>query len=547
MKKLLVLLFFLAFLGQSTCATMENADCFKYYEYQTGAIFKDLSTDKTQYSPGGEVTVSYNLLAQMKAPIAQGTIRASLFYADPSDGDQLIEEYVMEKDVNLMKADSYKDRFKLKLPSGAKPGTYRIKTYFVVGQSFNLAGLSIMPYGAPAELTSFSVLQGPQTSSIHYSKADTYVNGEKYDFEAPTKIFLNDTIEVKTSLVNEGKSKTATVTIKTYDWDDLSGKELTGYAMEKTVTLPENGAADISYKLTSLTPGVYQIRLSAESGDEKSIMKIRVPVSGPEGRLIYLGVDRFPIKKGEQTTVFVCYSTSTDYSTVFNGSVGVELVDGQGNKLASEDSGLMAISPTPPQGKTFTFTPAEDVNIVTVKGSLYDANNNLQDHEEITYDYSKYNNVKAQLTVKPEKQEVKAGGEVAYTVSYSDDKDTPLTGKLLVYITDKDDKIVQTVKDVVLSGQYTGKYVAGDKEGTYTITARELTHDKLATASFTVQKTIQETTTTAAEPPTTQETTQTTAPATVQDRGYQGLSIIAGVVLLLAAALLLILQRRSKK
>jgi hypothetical protein len=69
---------------------MEDTDCFKYYEFQKGLLFKDLMTEKNSYSPGEVVDISYMLMAQMKAPIAQGKVDMQIFYNDPSDGEQML-------------------------------------------------------------------------------------------------------------------------------------------------------------------------------------------------------------------------------------------------------------------------------------------------------------------------------------------------------------------------------------------------------------------------------------------------------------------------
>ncbi len=548
MKKILSLLFFLGFLSYSAFA-LADVDCFKYYEFQTGLLFKDMITEKTSYAPGDTVVISFAPLSQMDAPVVEGSVLLQVFYNDESDGEQMLDEFFAAKDINLMKGGIIKEKYSWTLSKNAKSGTYTVKAYFIVGKTFNLAGLSVLPYGppgVPGELTTFEV-KGGTPSRIYYSKKDTTVNGEAYEFAAPVKVRDKGDISVKTKIVNEGPAKKVNLYLQTFEWADVTGVPIAADTFEGVIDLPENGAEDVSYNVSGLAPATYEIKLSAQSGDETSIMKLRMPVTGIKGRLIYLGADSFPLKKGQPATLFACYSGSSDYSTIFNGSLDIEVLDDKGTVIYKESGGPFEVLSTPPQAKTASFTPQVDMNYMTVVATLYDDKNNIQDTQTVTYDYSRFKGIPAGLTLASPKASYAPGDPIPYKVEYKDDKGTALTGKIVVYLTNEENRIVDAATDVSIAGEYSGEF-KGQPDGKYKITARELTQDKKAEDLITVeeQKAPSATTSTVQETTPTTSTTET-APPNAKDNGNSVYWPLIGGLVLLVAIFLLIRMRRSGK
>ena len=524
---------------------MEDTDCFKYYEFQKGLLFKDLITDKTSYSPDEEMTISCKLTSEMKAPIVQGSIRVQVFYNDPKEGEQIIDEFFAAKDLNMMTGDTLNQRYAWRIPKNAKDGKYTIKTYFVVGDYFNLAGISVLPYGppgVPGELTTFSVNGTATPSRIYWSKEATRVNGKPYEFAAPSEVHANGSLTIKTRLVNEGPAKKANVTINIYEWADLVEKPLSLHSMEKTINLETDGSQEVEYSVSGLNPTAYEVRLSAESPDEKSIMKLRLPVAGVKGRFIYLGLDRFPLAKDMPATIFACYSQSADLSTSFNGSIRIEVLDEGGNQLFNEDTGAIEIISTPPQGKKTTFKAGSNLRKVTLRGSMYDENNTLQDVVSMVYDYSKFSGVQGTLAVSTEKKSYAPGEDMSYTVSFIDNMGSPLEGKFLTYLTDEKDKVISIAPEEQMNGNNVNKFIAPNKEGNYKISVRELIKDVKADLLLEVKAlmppepttTVYDVTTTRAEPQPQPE--KPAAPDYLAIAAFAALIIIA-----------IVLIRRQKK
>ncbi|MCK4428923.1 MAG: hypothetical protein KAU95_01000, partial [Candidatus Aenigmarchaeota archaeon] len=300
---------------------VEPVDCFQYYKFQEGLIFDDLHAEKISYSPGEEVIVAYNLLSRMEAPVVEGKVRVQIFYNAPEQGEQIIDEFFAFKDLSLKLNDKIPHEFRWAIPNGAKKGEYIIKTYFIVGDFFNLAGVSFVPYGPPGmpgEQTTFNVKNPSTASRIYLSKENTFINDVKYRFGAFSPGYdKTEPITIKTQLVSEGESKQVDVELEIYKWDDLTGKPMSEHSVKETLSPELNGVEDIIYELPALDTGAYLVKFIAKSGEEKSILKLRFSVPGAKGRFIYLGLDKFPLIKDQKTTIFFCLSNSADYTTSF--------------------------------------------------------------------------------------------------------------------------------------------------------------------------------------------------------------------------------------
>lgn len=531
-------------LASQTATALEDADCFKYYQYGTGVVFRELMTEQKAYIPGESAVITYSVLSQTDAPITEGSVRMSIFYNDPADGEQLIDEFYASESINLLKGNQTNKRTVWDVPIGARNGRYTLKAYYVVGKYFNLAGLTGAPYGAPAELTYFEVKDQAKPDTLYWSKKDTSVNGEAYDFSAPPKVY-DGTISLKTKLANIGNAKTVSIKIQTYVWDDLDEKPLTQYTQERTINMPENGFEDVTYELSGLPASTYEIKISAETEKAKARMKVRAPVGGEKGMLLYIGIDKFPLAKDVDTTAFACYSTATDYSTKFSGNLKLEVLDEKGNVL-TQDAGKAELIPTPPQGKKTSFKPASAQNTVTIRASLYDDKNNLQDERTLTYDYSNYAGTAGELSISVSPRTVTDGSDITYTAKYRDKSGTPLKGKMVVYVTNPKDKVIKTESDIAINGEYTGKINVKGIIGDYKITARELSNDKKAEASFKIGLMTEETPTTE---PTIDipEATTTTEPQAQGENAKQDNTMTIAAIAIIALIGLFIVVRRKKK
>ena len=488
----------------SHAAAIEDINCFDYYKFGTGLSFGNLMTEKAYYSPGDLVNVSYSLLCQTDVPIVEGSVWVQIFYEDVVEGEQMIDEFPVSKDISMQYGDELPQEFTWKISLGAKPGKYSVKTYFIVGYYFNLAGLTILPYGppgVPGELTYFEVLPQDHTSRIFFSKNATTVNEEPYEFAAPAIIRFIGPHSIKTKIVNEGSAKDVRIRIETFEWANVAGAPID--SVDKTLSLSEDSSQDVEYTIPRLKSATYEVVFSAVSGAyEKTLMKMRIPETGVKGRFIYAGFDRFPLIKDDTLSLFMCYSGSTDYTTFFNGTGTVSVVDAYSNVVYSEKYGPFEVTASPPQGKKFSFKIPRNLTKAVLKLDLYDDSGTLQDNVTIDYDITKFASMPGEYSLSLSKEVYSTDEGISYMAKCFDVYENPLKCRVQLALTDEAGDVFYDYYEENFSGSMQGTLISPGKAGKYIVTAKYPDKGETAGASFIIvdAKPAQEKKTTEAQP-----------------------------------------------
>jgi len=384
-------LFFLL-LANAVFAAVEDAPCNESYVFD-GLKYTEFYPEKISYSQNDTVRFTYRMANEFGSPLVAGDVKVLVMYRGPynvdrTEDDDIIDDYVAQKDVSIAEGDTYTGTFEWKIPEKAKPGVYAVNLYFPVKNKFNIAGLTFYT-AVPGKTTTFGVT-GDSYEQILLDKNATTFNGRSYMFRAPIPMADPDSqITIKTRLLNPGK-KDVSVTYELYKWDDLDAK-LDQYSQYKTVSDTE----DLTYQLPSLPVGVYSARITASSGDMKSILKVRFYLKGALGRFIWAGLGDFPLMEGDKSSIGFCLSNSAvdpgDLSVRFNVSGTVTLLDESGNKLLEEK--YTAPLTADITGKKISYTAGKNLTKATLKADMYDDRGNLMDAVEIPYDYTKFLNI----------------------------------------------------------------------------------------------------------------------------------------------------------
>lgn len=483
------LIFTLSFIVALPLAFSEPVDCFKYYKFQNGVFFDDFHTEMYTYSPGDRLVASYKLYSTDTSPVVEGRVRAQIFYLDPVQGELMLDEFFVSEGLNFFRGDGVEQEIRWQIPLGAKDGDYIVKTYFIVGDYFNLAGISFLPYGppgVPGEQTNFKV-RSSTSSRIYLSKQDTYFDDNKYNFGIFAPIIQTPKpISIRTSLVNEGEEEVAEVLMETYEWDDLKKGPIPGLTISKAVSIGSNSRQELKYDLPALGTGAYLVKITAKAGDKKSIMKIRFAVSGEKARIAYMGIDMFPLKAGEKANVFMCFSNSADYESFFDGKAIIRIYDEKGSVIYEKVQSPLKITPDPDIGEVFEMTPGTDSYKLTMVTEIYGPNGSLTDSSEISYDYSDFPSVKANLDFEIQKYELKKGEPLNYSITYLSSDGKALEGQIIFYVTDSTKKIVSPIFERPIEGSLEGSIVLPERADSYKMTVRDSARGLIAEKSFVV-------------------------------------------------------------
>jgi len=453
-------------------AAFVESDCFADYEFSTGVEWNDFFPDRTAYAPGETIAFSYSVKSAMKAPIVEGRERVQIFYDHPQRGEELLDEFFAPGRLDLLKGDSARREFSWQVPAGAPEGVYTAKIYFIVGQMFNLGGLSLVTYGppgVPGETTSFEVAGG-NASYIYFDKAETTLQSETYDFGDYVPIVEAGYPALHTALGSVGEGKSVKVTMEVYAWDDLSGTPIK--TEEKTVTAGESLTA-LDYNIPALNPNAYEVRLTAVAGHEKAMLKVRFGVTGSRGRFNYAGITPFPLTAGQEARAFVCMANVADHESWFNGSGTFRFLDQDGNVIFEERFGPVEMPPDP-YGLAAAFTPTKAVTKGYVEVTMVDSDGKTVDNQRLEYDLSKFTNIGATIELEVKKGTVLIGEDIEYTISINA-RGSPISGNVLLYLQEPDGTILEA-DELQVNGSYSG-IVTPSGEGTYTLKAKETTRN----------------------------------------------------------------------
>ncbi|MBI4173122.1 MAG: hypothetical protein HY519_00205 [Candidatus Aenigmarchaeota archaeon] len=449
-----------------------------YYAFQDGIVFSNFQTEKAGYAPLETVEIDYILGSAQQAPIVQAFTRTQIFYNHPEQGEIMLDESFGEakQSIYLMDQDALKKEIRWSIPEGYPSGEYTAKAYVLSGTSFNLAGLSFVPYGppgVPGTLTNFKIDNSRADSYFYFDKLATKLNGQPYKFSSFAPIILpEDGIKIETELANVGASKQADVKLELYKWDDVSGQPLTASSLRQAASLAENGKQAFMLSAANLEAGTYEAVLTATDGTRKAMLKMRISVAGSKLRLNYAGIDSFPLEAGKEAKAFVCFGNSADSITPTKGSVELELRDEQGNTVFKEKSDVMDVLPSP-SGMAGSFTPDRLITNGRLIATVYGAAGQVDDQAIMDYDYSKFPVKSASLVAAAGKDTFAPNEPITYSINFADGNGIPLTGNLLVYITATDGSVARIAPDVGVSGQYVGQFDGFDQEGNYKLSVRE--------------------------------------------------------------------------
>jgi hypothetical protein len=373
MKKLLipVLLVLLPFVT----AELQPVDCFDYYDF--GAVDINVQPERFAYSPGDSVYFTGTATNNNPHPITEGKVRVQILYQEGPSVEYMLHEFFAAEGMYLGPGEAGEFGGYWEIPENAKAGRYIIEVYFTVDE-FNLAGVSFLR-GLPGDLSSFEVEGG--TDLVYIDIQNIKVNEEAVVLREYQPVQQEGLIKVEVPLKNIGAATEAEVTYKLYAWDDLREDFLVDTRTE-TVSLGADGESLLTYE-KSLNTGAYLLRIKAEAKNN-AILKLRIPVGGERVKLNYLGVDKFPIKKGDQVKVFLCASNSADYENSVSSYLSVALEDDKGAIF----SDLTSADVTPNiDGFLTTFMAERDIYSMKLTAVASDEEGN-EEEVELAYDRS---------------------------------------------------------------------------------------------------------------------------------------------------------------
>ena len=366
---------------------INNVNCSDYYKFQSVQV--SLGTEKDYYKPGETVHVVGEIVNKNNQPITNGNVFVRVSQKNGNyieEGNFIVDEFIAIKDISLQSNESIPASFDWKIPDSAPSSEYIFNYFFSVGKKFNLGGLPFSNEIIIGKAT-FDVVTD-QKAFISFNRSATKVNNQKYYHIGDWPIVENNSnVVIDQPIVNSfSEDKNVEVAYDVFYWDSLNGKDLLTSSKEQVI-VPANSSVDLKYTVKNVKESVYYVRITAISGDQKSIINIRFVNDVAKSRLNYPAITKFPIKKGDEVTLFTCFHNTSGVSA--NGKVVVKLLDKNDEEITStEYEGVITSNMMADKN---SFVAKQKYDNVTIKAQVFDNGGQLVDEYEVNYNCEDFN------------------------------------------------------------------------------------------------------------------------------------------------------------
>ncbi len=370
--------------------TEGQAHCFDYYKFQSVQV--SLGVEKDPYVSGEIIKVSGEIINENDYPVVDGNVFVRVSKNNENyvnEGVFIVDEFIAMENVAIDKNSQIEGSFEWKIPESLSAGEYRLDYFFSVGKKFNLGGL---PFSNEVIIGSalFSI-ESEQDSFISFNREETKVSGEKYNHIGNWPIIASgERALIAQPIVNTfDEEKEIDIKYDLYYWDSLNEDDLIATENRK-ITVPANESTILEYEIREVNEPVYYLKITATSGDQKSIVNVRVASNQEKPRLNYPAITKFPISKGENFTLFSCFHNTSGMIT--SGRVEVFLKDKKGREVGKIDykgdiSAAMSVD-------KIDMVAENDYEYLELEAKVYDKNNKVVDEYSTIYDCKLLNNCK---------------------------------------------------------------------------------------------------------------------------------------------------------
>ncbi|USN88601.1 MAG: hypothetical protein H6780_03890 [Candidatus Nomurabacteria bacterium] len=382
--------FFASFGPGLTTANTASPDgtvsCFDYYTF--GSVKVNVQGVLASTVSGVPFTFTGTIDNENPYPVVDGAVYMKIF-RQPGDGSTPVNGYdvvyqgFVEEGLSLPAGGSMPINFSWNIPAALPSGQYQAAFFYTSAKRFNLLGLPFTD-DVVGNTVSFAVT-GELTDTVTFQKDSVTVADNNYFFAAFTpKVDTVAPVEVAAVLVNTtDKEQVVPITITTYAWDQQRAENVVD-TTTTSVTLAAGESSPLRHVVTDTRNSVYLVVFESSYLDTKSILNVRFTRSDvPTTRINFPAVTSYPLRAGEQATVFSCLHAAGTMEMVAGGKLELTLKDEAGNPFHAYtyEGGVTGAM----MGVAEVFTPERDYSKFTLSAALY-RDNQLVDTVDMVYD-----------------------------------------------------------------------------------------------------------------------------------------------------------------
>lgn len=363
------------------------SDCFEYYTFQSVQI--SLEPENDSFLPGETARFSGYVENENDQPVVDGNIFVRISKKNnnyEAEGNFIVDEFVAKEKIALNPKEQKEIAISWAVPAGTSSGEYQADLFFSVGKKFNLGGL---PFSN--EIVGGTIpflIGGDQGKFISFDRENTKLDGEKYNHIGDwPEVNLGEKSTITQPIINTfGEDKEIDVKYDLYYWDSLNEDDLIMTDNEKVV-VPADGNLVLEYNIPEISETVYYIKITATGQDQKSIINLRFVSEKERPRLNYPAITKFPLKEGDDFTLFSCFHNTSSLNT--EGRIEVSLKDKNNKEI-----GKIIYNGTIPSvmsASKVDMKSEKNYEYLKLEAKAYNKDDKMVDEYETIYDCKDFN------------------------------------------------------------------------------------------------------------------------------------------------------------
>ena len=317
-------------------ATTTNANCADYYHFNGVQI--DVKPNIIQSIAGADMNFSGSILNNNEYPVVSGRLFVKIFRdraVKDNNGPDVLDAFVAQDGISIKAGEKIPVHFKWKIPAYALGGNYKIATYFITSDKFNLAGLSFTD-DVVGGLSSFKVL-GQQDKGVFLKKEGVKVNNNTYTFAAyPPIQSATDPVTIMVPVTNTTTVRAAVkVVFNVYKWDAQSPENIIDTSTKVAVIEPGK-TIYVPMVVKDNQSSVYYTEVVLKYMDSKSILGIRFVRNGVAmPRINFPSINSYPLVAGQKNKIFACFHNASNSNAPIDGKLKIDILGDDNNPILS--------------------------------------------------------------------------------------------------------------------------------------------------------------------------------------------------------------------
>ena len=328
---------------ESYYATSTDVNCGDYYHFN--GVKTDIRPDIVKSVSGSSINFSGTIVNTNSYPVVDGKLYVKILRerkAVDSNGPDVLDSFMVRDGINLNAGDSLPISFQWDIPAYALGGNYKLASYFVTSNKFNLAGLTFTD-DIVGGLATF-VVKGQGTTGVYLKKDGVKINNEPYSFTAyPSVQNATDPVVVTVPIVNTtNKRQIFKIDYDVYKWDTQAPENKLD--SKSTVMIVESGkTVYLPIAIRDNNSSVYYTEITLKYMDSKSILGVRFVRDGVAmPRINFPSINSYPIVSGKTNKIFACFHNASNSNTPVDGKLKMEiLIDDNTPILSYEYNGTI--------------------------------------------------------------------------------------------------------------------------------------------------------------------------------------------------------------